>query len=178
LDAGYRRELPAGFTMDGDESKLADLHKLDQEQIAWRRAKIGQLGSAEYFSQEYPLVASEAFISATFDSFIPASLVIKARREKIQPYGPLIIGVDPAGMGADRTSIAWRQGHCITKIESRRGLDLMEVTGWVGKIIREDKPAKVNTSTSVALASESMTAFVSWATAAPWCRPLTSAEKP
>jgi hypothetical protein len=144
LDAGYRRELPADFTMDAEESKLAELHGLDKEQIAWRRAKINQLGSEEYFTQEYPLTASEAFISSTFDSFIPTSLVIQARREKIEPYGPLIIGVDPAGMGADRTSIAWRQGRCITKIESRRGLDTMSVVGWIQNIIRTDKPARVN----------------------------------
>jgi hypothetical protein len=149
LDTGYRRELPDGFTMDGEESKLADLHKLEPEQIAWRRAKISQLGgSGEYFSQEYPSVASEAFISSTFDSFIPASLVIKARQEKTEPYGPLIVGVDPAGMGADRTSIAWRRGHSITKVESRRGLDLMEVTGWVAKILREEKPIKCNVDVS------------------------------
>ena len=67
LDAGYRRELPEGFTMDAEESKLAELHNLDKEQIAWRRAKINQLGSAEYFTQEYPLTASEAFISSTFE---------------------------------------------------------------------------------------------------------------
>src|SRR5262249_18221568 len=48
-------------------------------------------------------------------------------------------------MGADRTSIAWRRGRVITKIESRRGLDTMEICGWVNRIIREDKTvAKVN----------------------------------
>jgi hypothetical protein len=89
-------------------------------------------------------VAEEAFISSTFDSFIPASLVIKARRLKAEPYGSLIIGVDPAGKGADRTSIAWRKGRCIQKIESRKGLDTMEVTGWIAKIIREEKPPRIN----------------------------------
>jgi hypothetical protein len=73
-----------------------ELHKLDPEQIAWRRAKISQLGSADYFCQEYPATAAEAFVSSTFDSFIPANLVIKARQEKVEPYGPLLIGVDPA----------------------------------------------------------------------------------
>jgi hypothetical protein len=144
LDPGYRRELDADFVMDSEEAKLAELYGLDIEQIAWRRAKINQLGSGERFPQEYPLVASEAFISSNFDSFIPADLVVRARREKAEAYGPLIVGVDPAGMGADRTSIAFRKGRCITKIESRRGLDTMEVAGWVQKIIREDKPAKVN----------------------------------
>jgi hypothetical protein len=123
IDPEYRRSVDADFKMDSEESKLAELHKLGPEQIAWRRAKISQLGSAEYFCQEYPATAAEAFVSSTFDSFIPANLVIKARQEKIEPYGPLIVGVDPAGMGADRSSIAFRKGSCITKIESRRGLD-------------------------------------------------------
>jgi hypothetical protein len=144
IDPDYRRAIDASFVADADERALMELHKLTPEQVAWRRAKISQLGSADYFCQEYPITASEAFISSTFDSFIPAPLVIKARQEKVEPYGPLIIGVDPAGMGADRTAIAWRQGHCITKIETRRGLDTMEVTGWVSKIIREENPAKVN----------------------------------
>jgi hypothetical protein len=144
LDAGYARELPEGFVMDSEESKLADLYKLTPQQMAWRRNKISQLGSAEYFAQEYPLTASEAFISSTFDGFIPASLIIKARREKVESSGQLVIGVDPAGMGADRTSIAWRRGRSIIKVESRRGIDTMSVVGWIQKIIREDKPARVN----------------------------------
>jgi hypothetical protein len=140
----YRAKVGDDFKMTGDEVKLAELHGLDVEQIAWRRAKIGQLGSDHLFAQEYPLIASEAFISSQFDSFIPAELVLKARKEKIDPYGPLIIGVDPACMGADSTAIAWRRGHCITKVERRRGLDTMEIAGWVAKIIREDKPVQVN----------------------------------
>ena len=84
-------------------------------------------------------------MASNFDSFITADLVMRARKVKdIEPYGPLIIGVDPAGMGADSTAIAWRQGHCIKKIEKRHGLDTMEVAGLVAKIIREDKPVKVN----------------------------------
>jgi Terminase RNaseH-like domain len=144
IDPEYRRKPEPDFKMDGEEIKLAELHGLDVVQIAWRRAKIAQLGSPHFFAQEYPITASEAFISSTFDSFITPELVIKARRETVQPYGQLIVGVDPAGVGADRTAIAWRRGRSITKVETRRGLDTMEVTGLVAKIIREDKPAKVN----------------------------------
>ena len=39
------------------------------------------------------------------NSFIQPELVLKARREVVEPSGPLIIGVDPAGMGADRAAI-------------------------------------------------------------------------
>jgi hypothetical protein len=144
----YRAKPGDDFEMTGEEKKLAELHRLDTEQIAWRRAKISQLGSDALFPQEYPLHAGEAFVAANFDSFIPADLVLRARKETIEPYGDTIIGVDPAGMGADATAIAWRQGHCITRIEKRRGLDTMEVTGWVAKVIREDKPVKVNIDVS------------------------------
>jgi len=144
LDAGYSKEVGPDFAMDAEESKLAEVYDLSKEQIAWRRAKISQLGSADYFAQEYPINASEAFISSSFDSFIPPELVVRARKERAEAYGPVVIGVDPAGMGADRTSIAWRQGRVITKIESRKGLDTMEVAGWVQKIIREEKPSRVN----------------------------------
>ncbi len=81
LDSQYRRELPEGFTMDSEEP-LADLHHLDDQQISWRRAKISQLGSAQFFVQEYPLTPSEAFISSNFDSFIPAELVCSRPGEK------------------------------------------------------------------------------------------------
>ena len=130
--------------MTAEECRLAELHGLDAEQICWRRNKISQLSSPELFSQEYPLVASEAFISSDFDSFISPDLVVRARREQIEPYGPLLIGVDPAGKGADSTAIAWRQGHCITKTERRKGLTTMEIAGLLGAIIREEKPARVN----------------------------------
>jgi hypothetical protein len=102
------------------------------------------LSSEELFCQEYPLTPDEAFIADNFDSYIPADLVLRARKRDIKPRGYLIVGVDPAGKGADRTSIAWRRGSCIEKIESRRGLSTMEVAGLVAKIIREDKPDKVN----------------------------------
>ena len=144
IDPAYRAKLPDDFVMTAEETKLAELHGLDAEQICWRRNKISGFSSEEYFCQEYPLVASEAFIAASFDSYIPADLVLRARKEDIAPHGPLMIGVDPAGKGADRTAIAWRRGSCIEKIEARRGLDTMEVAGLVAKIIREDKPVRVN----------------------------------
>jgi len=67
---------------------------------------------------------------------------MRARREQVEEFGPLLLGIDPAHMGADRTSIAWRRGHRIIKIESRRGLTTMEVAGWVAKIIEDEKPLR------------------------------------
>jgi hypothetical protein len=144
IDPKYRARVPDDFKMAEQEAKLAELHGLDAEQICWRRNKISQLSSEELFCQEYPLTADEAFIAADFDGYIPAELVLRARKRDNNPTGHLIIGVDPAGKGADRTAIAWRRGSAVFKIEARRGLDTMEVAGLVAKIIRDDKPAKVN----------------------------------
>jgi len=145
IDPSYRTKLPEDFTMTTEEKALATLHGLDAEQINWRRNKISQLGSEDYFKREYPIVPDEAFMASQFDSFITADLVMAARKAKdIEPYGPLIVGVDPAGKGADATAVAWRRGHCIEKIQKRRGLSTMEVAGWIAQIIRDDKPVKVN----------------------------------
>ena len=55
-----------------------------------------------------------------------------------------MIGVDPAGRGGDSTAIAWRRGHAIIKIEKRRGMTTMGIAGWIPKIMREEKPARVS----------------------------------
>jgi hypothetical protein len=144
IDPEYRARVPDDFAMTEEEAKLAELHGLDAAQLCWRRNKISQLSSEELFCQEYPLSADEAFISADFDSYIPAELVLKARKRNNDPTGYLIVGVDPAGRGKDSTAIAWRWGSAIYKIEKRRGLDTMEVAGLVARIIREEAPDKVN----------------------------------
>lgn len=144
IDPAYRAKLPDDFQMTAEESALAELHGLDAEQICWRRNKLSQLGDENLFCQEYPLTPSEAFIASDFDSFIKPELVLRARKERIEPHGPLILGVDPAGRGADKTAIAFRRGHSIFRIDRRHGLDTMQVTGWVAALIREHSPARVN----------------------------------
>ena len=69
---------------------------------------------------------------------------MNARKHKIKGEGPLVVGVDPAGKGADATAISWRRGSCIEKVQKHRGLSTMEVAGLVAKIIREDRPDKVS----------------------------------
>jgi hypothetical protein len=144
LDPEYRRKPDAGFTMTAEEKTLATAFKLDPEQLAWRRTKLAQIG-ADLFPQEYPLTPDSAFVASDFDSFIKPELVIAARKlTDVQPYGSLILGVDPASMGPDRTAIAWRRGHCIEKVVARKGLSTMETVGWVDQIIKKDNPVRVN----------------------------------
>lgn len=64
----YRKELPPGFKRTKDEQILVKLYGLDDRQLAWRRAKIGELkpsggGNPEdLFKQEYPCTPEEAFL--------------------------------------------------------------------------------------------------------------------
>jgi hypothetical protein len=142
VDSSYRSPLPPDFKLDADEAQLKALHGLDDEQIMWRRGKIIELG--ERFPQEFPIDASEAFVSSNFESFIPISAVIAARREKIEPYGQLILGVDPAGgLGGDKTAVAWRRGSSILKVE-KRDTDPMQTCAWIASIIKNEKPVRVN----------------------------------
>src|SRR5262249_5245267 len=108
------------------------------------RAKIRELRGEEYFRQEYPLEPSEAFVATGRDSFIKAELVLRARKEKIEPYGRLEVGIDPASMGPDSTGVAYRQGHRVLKTERYRGLTTMEIAGLIRRIMREDKPARLS----------------------------------
>jgi hypothetical protein len=138
----YRRPAD-GFVSDDEEAEYASVHGLDAEQLAWRRAKIQELKDPLLFRQEYPATAAEAFQTTGHDSFIKAEAVLRARKATCEGIGPLVIGADPAQMGADRFSIAWRRGRKVEKLDSKAKLDTVAGANWLRSIIDEDKPAKV-----------------------------------
>ncbi|MDB5607799.1 MAG: hypothetical protein JWP25_4699 [Bradyrhizobium sp.] len=139
----YRRAVPADFSLHDDELQYAEMYDLDDEQMAWRRSKISDLGDPILFKQEYPATAAEAFQMSGHDSFIPPALVARARKSEHKPSGPLILGFDPAWMGGDRHSMAFRQGRRLLKVDSRVKLNTMESAGWLKQVIDRDKPRRV-----------------------------------
>ena len=109
--------MPIDFEIDANEERIMNAYGLSLEQMAWRQAKIKSLGADRswIFVQEYPMTASEAFISRTEDPFIPVVLVMEAINNTYREvYGPLIVGVDPAEHGEDRTAIVFRRGRLVT----------------------------------------------------------------
>jgi hypothetical protein len=110
--------------------------------MVWRRSKIAELKDANLFKQEYPATAAEAFQMSGHDSYIPAALVLKARKARHEPSGPLVIGYDPAWTGSDRHSMARRRGRKIEAVESRANLDTMQAAGWCKQVIDREKPKK------------------------------------
>jgi len=141
---------PEGFELTTDrddqgvsEAEYQERFGLSMDQMAWRRAKIQVLGSKK-FRQEYPATAAEAFISSSDKSLIAASLVRRARdRQDIEGYGPLVIGVDPAGFGGDRFVIAARRGAKALWHATRSKIDAVEGAQWVRSVIKEHNPERV-----------------------------------
>lgn len=144
----YKRDVPHDFRLNYVEHNLQSTYNLSLEQLAWRRYKIvdlsvnGQDGEKS-FCQEYPNNPTEAFVLKGEDSFIDSSTVMKARKGIAEKYGALIMGVDPARFGDDRTSIIMRQGRVAFDLQSYTKKDTMEVTGIVHSLIEKYKPAKV-----------------------------------
>ena len=61
LTPEYRRAAPEGFERTEAENRLAEEYDLDDDQLYWRRLKIGEGGELK-FRQEYPSNPDEAFI--------------------------------------------------------------------------------------------------------------------
>lgn len=111
----YRREIPEDFDKTPEEEKLAEHYGLDDQQLYWRRKKIVELSvdgqdGDKAFMQEYPMNAAEAFQVTGGEGMIKADAVMRARKNKVNGNGPLIVGVDPS-RGGDRFSTIKRQGR-------------------------------------------------------------------
>ncbi|MEH2501230.1 hypothetical protein V1290_000041 [Bradyrhizobium sp. AZCC 1578] len=139
----YRKTPAEDFALDEEEQEYKEQYGLDEAQMCWRRAKIVELKDPVLFKQEYPATAAEAFQMSGHDSYIPPALVAKARKAKCEASGALVIGYDPAWMGSDRHSMAWRRGRQVTKVESKQKFDTVQGAGWAKKVIDDDKPAKM-----------------------------------
>jgi hypothetical protein len=86
----YRRAPDADFAPTPEEAALKAFFGLDDAQLAWRRGKIAELGSEMLFKQEYPCTAAEAFQFSGSESYIPAELILKARKANVMPAGQLV----------------------------------------------------------------------------------------
>jgi hypothetical protein len=142
----YRLEVPSHFALDEKDAVYQQSHRLDLEQMAWRRQKIVDDcgGDVLRFQQEYPATAAEAFVAVGVEPFMPAALVQRGvTRDTMAGDGPLILGVDPARFGEDCTAIVGRRGRCVTLLERLRKADTMAVCGLVASIIQRELPSRV-----------------------------------
>lgn len=144
----YERKLEEGFSVTAEEHELKVHYGLSDEQLNWRRYKIIELsvsGQDGYkaFKQEYPCTPQEAFVTTGEDTYIQPDIVMRARKSSCEKVGALIIGVDPARFGDDRTCIVRRQGRVAFNLESYSKKDTMEIVGICHNILITEKPIKM-----------------------------------
>ncbi len=146
---GYSETLPSRFIITEEEREYASLYNLTPEQIYWRRLKIAEFGGKgrngeAAFKQEYPSNAIEAFQASNEDFLIKSDWVVEARKERnLEALGALIIGVDPARFGKDKTAIIRRRGRFAYKLEYHHKFDTMQITGLLTRIARDERPDKI-----------------------------------
>ena len=121
---------------------------LKKGHLNWRRIKLEDFkGDYEQkcrkFKQEYPFTDDEAFLSSITDAFINVEHVQRARKAKVDSKSHLVIGVDPARKGDDRTAIIRRRGRRAYKLDTHYNIDLMELAGIVKRIIESEQPKRV-----------------------------------
>ncbi len=116
--------------------------------LNWRRIKMQDIkGDYEQkcrkFRQEYPFTDDEAFLSSITDTFIQVEHVIKARKTKVDSKSNIVIGIDPARKGDDRTAIIRRSGRRAYGLETHYNIDTMELAGIIKRIIDKEQPKRV-----------------------------------
>ncbi len=154
--AEYQADAPGDWEPPEAFREYGEAHGLSPAQVYWAWVKNGELAQAcgagpeeicWFFRQEYPASAAEAFQTSGHESFIKGETVLRARKWKApdQTAFPLILGVDIARGGRDKTRIIDRLGRCAghacdVTIDSD---DLMDVTGRIAKEIDRLDPDKV-----------------------------------
>ena len=138
---GYAAPVKPDFVLSKEDLEYQRAFKLSLEQMQWRANKIATYGTGHewLFDQEYPATAAMAFQSSTMNPLIsPMSVSLAvANRSDIDWAAPLVIGVDPAEEGLDRTAIAFRMGRTVLRIEYHEKLKPMQVAGLIAKYHRE-----------------------------------------
>lgn len=144
----YRKPVPEDFSATAEEQKLKSVYELDNSQLMFRRFKIAELSAdgvdgSIAFKQEYPMTATEAFLVSGGDTLIQPTVVTKARKTKCFGSGPLVIGVDPARFGDDKTAIIKRRNRAAYGLKTYAKRSTMEIAGIVNSLIKEEKPSQV-----------------------------------
>lgn len=116
--------------------------------LNWRRIKLQDF-KGDYsqkcrrFKQEYPFTDNEAFLSSITDTFINIDFVRQARKNEVESESSLVIGIDPARMGDDRTAIIKRRGRKAYGLETHYNIDTMQLVGIIRRMIDKDHPKRV-----------------------------------
>jgi hypothetical protein len=149
IDGEFQLERPKEEQECLSEQEYYDLFAKDGltlEHLNWRRNKIKSdfQGDVMRFMREYPFTPQEAFQASDENSYIKASLVLKARATPyIETSAPLVIGVDPAREGKDRICLSHRRGRNLTKYQRLPKMKIPELARRLAQEIDKYNPTKM-----------------------------------
>ncbi len=152
----YQESPPDDWRPPEEFAEYGELHELAPGQLYWaylKNRELAQSVSADSeaicwkFRQEYPATAAEAFQTAGDANFINPEAVMRARKNRVRvdKQTPLVVGVDVARGGGDKTRIIDRQGR---RLGGRVNFvmnsdDLMAVSGEIARMIQQMAPRAV-----------------------------------
>jgi hypothetical protein len=130
-----------------EELNLKKAFRLTNEQLNWRRQKIQEFkGREKLFSQEYPLTWQEAFVNSVDNTLLEPIYIYRAAENDLAPSDlqPIVVGIDPARDGGDRTIATVRQGRKILRIFVLLDKTAPEIEGFIiHSIINEYHPDRI-----------------------------------
>jgi hypothetical protein len=114
LNDAYRSAVPDPVVLhDAEEAALVDRSALDDSQLAWRRAKIAELG-IDSFRREYPSTPEEAFIDSSVVTFLdPTTIRAAVGRRPGEQSGPAVWALVPGRFVGERALLAKRRGETL-----------------------------------------------------------------
>ena len=71
------------------------------------------------------------------EAFISYKLVEDAVNREVEPDGPLVIGVDVARYGSDKSAICCRRGWKVFNLVARHGLSNPQVAAWASQVAQD-----------------------------------------
>lgn len=147
VEKGYRRAVPKRFEMSDEDYEYMEAYDLDEEQMAWRAAKIATdfAGDEDWFNQEYPATPDLAFQKVGHKALIKTVKVSLARKKELKHerrIGAHVVGLDPA-RGGDTSTFIHRQGRVAWGIERNNIPDTMAVAGQAARMLMDDKTIRM-----------------------------------
>lgn len=141
----YRRVAGEDFALDDDEREYAETYGLDNDQMAWRRAKLTTdfKNDVGLFDQEYPATPALAFRRSSGEPFIKPAAVERSRKAVFEARGAKVMGLDPAEAGDDSTAVIFRTGRVVSKPITWHEDDTMTTVGKAALLIEQEDPDAV-----------------------------------
>ena len=72
------------------------------------------------------------------------NVIISAVGDNLQNGGDVVLAVDVARFGSDRSVILRRRGDRVEEIKTFHGMDIMQLSGWVAATVREWSPNRIH----------------------------------